>query len=69
MECEKKEVCPTEFELKIYNEVLEQFKLSYKENAHIYKSFEDARIPSEREKLAEKIKEIEVGIISEFNNT
>ncbi|NLO89498.1 MAG: hypothetical protein GX088_04120 [Clostridia bacterium] len=63
MECEKKEAYPTEFELKIYNEVLEQFKLSYKENAHIYKSFEDARIPSEREKLAEKIKEIEVGII------
>ncbi|KUK10653.1 MAG: hypothetical protein XD50_1019 [Clostridia bacterium 41_269] len=63
MGCEKKEICPTEFELKIYNEVLEQFLLSTKENAHIYKSFENARIPQLREQLAEKIKNIEEGII------
>jgi len=65
------EANPTEFELKIYHEVRQQFKLISSANAQIYKAFESSTDPVVREKLAKKIQSIEENIIHniarEFN--
>lgn len=64
---------PSEFELKIHEEITEQFHSTASKNNEIYKAFENSTDPHERETLAKEIQNLEEAIIhkvaQEFNLT